>query len=243
MNPAPYPFHDFLRVRDSLTQALLESGDTYVLLTGDTGTGKTALLAEIRRSLDRAQHRVFYFSEAQKLGATSLIRVLARHLRVRTSLRHAESFDSLTSQLKDDGQRLLVLFDEAQDLPQETLAEARAMAESDLDGQRPFQVLFCGLPRLRVQLQSQAPLWRRIVIREELLGLTIDEVPDFLEHHFGPGQAKRLCDDGRRRLFEQSHGAPGHLVPMMRTLLARSSGKGRIDPDAVDEILQRWDLA
>jgi len=38
MNPAPYPFEDFLRAKQSLLNALIEHPEPFALLTGDTGS-------------------------------------------------------------------------------------------------------------------------------------------------------------------------------------------------------------
>ena len=155
MNRTPYPFRDFLRAKANLQRALLEHEEPFVLLTGDTGTGKTALLRELRGELDRARHRVAYFAEARKLGAAGLVRVLGESLRVRTSPCHALSLERLRRALCDEPQTLLLWLDEAHDLPEETLAEARTLTESNLDGTPRTQVLLIGLPRLRVELQAQ----------------------------------------------------------------------------------------
>lgn len=244
MNRSPYPFADFVRARDNLACALVESGETYAMLTGDTGTGKTALLRELRGQLDRTRHRVLYFAEAKKLGAAGLVKVVGEALRVRTSMCHSVSLDRLLRALSDDSQTIQLWLDEAQDLPVETLAEVRALAESDLDGARRVQVLFVGLPRLRAELQAQPYLWRRVVVREEITGLVFAELLDFLDHHFPAGQSKRLCSQGLTALFERAGGVPGLLLPMYRAILARAgSGKGKIEPEQVDETLERWDLA
>lgn len=244
MNRSPYPFRDFVRAKDSLVHALVELGETYAMLTGDTGTGKTALLRELRGHLDRTRHKMLYFSEARKLGAAGLIKVTGEALRVRTSMCHSVSLDRLLRAMADESHTILLWIDEAQDLPEETLAELRSLAESDLDGARRVQILFVGLPRLRVELQNHPYLWRRIVVREEITGLLIDEVQDFLDHHFGAGQSKRLCERGVTSLFERAGGAPGRLLPMYRAVLARTGGaKGKIEPEQVEETLARWELA
>ena len=244
MNRSPYPFSDFVRAKDNLAHALVEIDETYAMLTGETGSGKTALLRELRSQLDRTRHRVLYFSEARKLGAAGLIKVIGETLRVRTSLCHSLSLDRLLRALSEETHTILLWLDEAQDLPAETLAEVRALAESDLDGARRVQVLFVGLPRLRAELQAHPYLWRRIVVREEITGLVFDELQDFLDHHFPGGQGKRLCDQGMTALFERAGGVPGLLLPMYRAVLRRAgTGKGKIEPEQVDDTLERWDLA
>lgn len=243
MNRSPFPFRDFERARSSLKTALGEQQETYVLLTGDTGTGKTALLRQLRSDLDRTSCRVLYFTEARRQNATGLVRVLAKQLRVKTSHYHAVSFDAVVKALAEDESRVLLWIDEAHDLPEETLFQIRALVESDLDGPASIQVLLAGLPKLRVVLQSFPQLWRRIAVREEITGLLRDEVDDFLQHHFSATQAGRLCDDGRSLLFERARGVPGFLLPMFHAVLAAAtSSKGKIDPSVVDDALQRWDL-
>jgi len=244
MNQSPYPFHDFTRAKDNLFEALVESGETYAMLTGDTGTGKTALLRELRTKLDRARYRVLYFSEAKKLGAAGLVKVTGEALRVRASICHSVNLDRLLRVLTEESRTTLLWLDEAQDLPAETLAEVRALAESDLEGSCRIQVLLVGLPRLRAELQTHPYLWRRIVVREEITGLIIDELQDFISHHFKADQSKRLCKQGQTALFERAAGAPGLLLPMYRTILRRAGpGKSKIEPELVEDALDRWELA
>ena len=168
MNSSPFLFRDFTRTKSALQEALCNEQETYLLLTGETGTGKTALLRQLRSEMDRSRYRVIYFSQSQRLNASGLVRVLSRNIRVRTSLSHSESLDRLVRALADETQHLLLLMDEAHDLPEETLTELRALVESDLDGERRVQVFLAGLPRLRTQLQDCPPLWRRLVVREEM---------------------------------------------------------------------------
>ncbi len=243
MNKQPFPYRDFTRVRQVVLSALQQTDEPYVLVTGETGTGKTALLRDLKTELDRARFRILYFQEAQRLGAPGLVRVLAKSLRTDTSMYHAVSLDRVVHALGEESQRVLLWFDEAHELPTETLATARALVESDLDGAARVQVLFVGMPRLRSDLQTLPHLWRRIGVREEIVGLQIDEVGPFLEHHFGAAAQKRLCDRGTATLFEHGKGAPGLLLPLAKRVFAAVAGKTRIEPQQVEDVLQRWNLA
>ena len=241
MNPTPYPFDDFLRAKHRLLRALFEHHEPFALLTGDTGTGKTALLRELRTTIERPRYRLVYFAQARKLGAVGLIKVIGESLRVRPSLCHALGLERLLRALAEDPRTLLLWLDEAHELPEETLAEARAISESDLAGTGPIQILLIGLPKLRAQLQAQPALWRRIAVREEIAGLRFEELDAFLAHHFPSPQ--RLCEQGLSALFEHAKGVPGLLLPMYRAILEHASAEsGPIDPSAVEDSLQRWDL-
>jgi type II secretory pathway predicted ATPase ExeA len=241
MNRSPFPFRDFVRVKQGLKTALSEHYECYALLIGDTGTGKTALLRELRAELDRARFRVLYFAQARKLGAAGLVKVIGEALRVRLSMCHSLTLDRLQRALCEESQRVLLWLDEAHELSEEALCQARALAESDLDGQRRIHVLLAGLPRLRAELSVHPHLWRRVVVREEITGLAFDELEGFLEHHFA-AQAKRLDEGGLRALFERGKGAPGLILPMYQSVLARAGAKGKLETGSVEEALERWDL-
>ena len=66
--PSPYAYRDFERAKESLRTAICDLSESYALLSGDTGTGKSALLRQLRQELDRGRMRVVYFSESRRLG-------------------------------------------------------------------------------------------------------------------------------------------------------------------------------
>jgi type II secretory pathway predicted ATPase ExeA len=243
MNPSSYfAFDDFARALENLENAFRNENDRYLMLTGETGVGKTWLCRQLNTALDRCRHRVLYFSHARHLSATALIRVLATWMRLPTRRSHSETLQGLISALGEQPHQLLIWFDEAHELADETLLEAKALAESDLDGSCPVRILLIGMPLLRDQVQAIAPLWRRIVVREELTGLTFDELPPFIEHHFGAENLQRICQQGMHILFERARGIPGLVVPRFKKILAENKSGGPIDPLFLDDMLQRWEL-
>jgi len=243
MNPTQhFAFADFARALENLENAFRNDKDRYLLLTGETGVGKTMLCRQLHTALDRCRYRVLYFSHARHLNATGLIRVLAHCLRLPTRRSHSETLQGLVHSLREQPHQLLIWFDEAHELAEETLLEARSLAESDLAGNCPVRILLIGMPALRDRLQGIAALWRRVVVREELTGLTFEELPPFIEHHFGNEKMQLICPEGMRILFERARGIPGLIVPMFRKILTDSDPNAPIDPMTLDDILQRWEL-
>ena len=83
MNPTThFAFADFARAIENLENTFRNEADRYLLLTGETGVGKTMLCRQLHSALDRCRYRVLYFSHARHLSATGLIRVLAGFLRL-----------------------------------------------------------------------------------------------------------------------------------------------------------------
>lgn len=241
-NPDPFPFADYVRALQSLERAVRDGEDTYLLLTGETGTGKTALMRALSATLDHHRYRPIYFSHARELRPSGLVRVLARTLRVSPGRSHAETVHALAAQLRDEPLPLWLLLDEAHELPAETLTEVRTLAESDLGQTSRLRVLLCGLPPLRERLQAIPPLWRRILVREEIASLTRDELPPFLIHHFGKPTRDRFSDETLALLFERGRAVPGLLLPAVRALLRTAPPKGPFQPPFVEDALDRWEL-
>jgi type II secretory pathway predicted ATPase ExeA len=238
-----YAFADAEQARQRLHEALGDPSETYCLITGETGTGKSFLLRQVRDELDRSRWRVVYFGHAQHLGAPGLVRATAHALRVAPRRSHPETIQAFARQMADEPIQVLLLLDQAHELPPATLVEARTLAEHDLGGARPIRVVIAGLPGLRPQLQATPEMWRRVGVRIELTGLLAEELPEFLVHHVGGEAVARLNPAALALLFERGRGAPGQVLPMVRHLLRRCSTQSIIDERIAEDVLRRWELA
>ena len=126
MNPTThFVFADFARAFENLENTFRNEADRYLLLTGETGVGKTMLCRQLHTTLDRCRYRVLYFSHARHLSATGLIRVLAGYLRLPTRRSHSETLQGLAHSLREQPHHLLIWFDEAHELADETKGSGR----------------------------------------------------------------------------------------------------------------------
>lgn len=241
---APYfAFADAEEARRLLHEALADPSETYVVVTGDTGSGKSRVLRQLQDELDRVRWRIVYFGHAQLLGAAGLVRAVAQALRVPVRRSHPETIQAFARQMADEPTQVLLLLDQAHELPPATLVEARTLAEHDLGGARPIRIVMAGLPSLRSKLQASPEMWRRIGVRIELTGLLAHELPGFLAHHLGAEAVDKLSDSALALLFQQGRGTPGQVLPMARHLLRQRRNDAVIDDRTAEDELRRWELA
>jgi type II secretory pathway predicted ATPase ExeA len=236
----PFRFEDFSLALEELRAALAERR-RYVLLTGESGCGKTTLLRELSRTVEEGRVRLFYFNIA-RLSPAGLVRVLARSLRAHVGYTCSETVRAVTEILFEEKCHALVVADEAQMLPDDTFAGLRTLAEDDLSGRLPITVLFAGLAELEERLKGPAlfPLWRRIPVRLRIGGLRDHEMRPLLVWHVGEQDAARFPDETVSLLFERGRGLPGLVLPAVDLLLRRIR-EGLVRPEAALDLLDRFD--
>jgi type II secretory pathway predicted ATPase ExeA len=237
----PFLFSDFKAALAEL-QAALERGERYLLLSGESGTGKTTLIRSLTRELDRCRYRPLYFNLSMK-SPLGLVRVLAQSLRAKFGRTHAETVKAVAQVLAEDHSSTLLWMDEAQALSDETFNELKTLVELDLEGNTPIVVLLSGLPALRERLEAPQlfPFFRRFHCRVEITGLRKEEARPFLLHHFGEKEVARLNQESLSLLFEHSRGIPALLYSNLLSALRRVP-KGPLDAESLSAILENWKL-
>jgi len=164
----------------------LESSAGFIVLTGEIGCGKTTLLQALLTHLD---------------GRTVVARL------VNTILDPAELVEALLIDFGIDdvpatkpamvrelarvlvdqhalGRRVLVVIDEAQNLPRRTLEEVRMLSNLETEKSKLMQILLVGQPNFRATLASPAmeQLRQRIAVRYHLEPLDADATAGYINH-------------------------------------------------------------
>jgi len=213
----------------------------YALLTGASGMGKTALLGEIARSLDRHRYNLVYLASAN-INLVSIVRLLANRLRVGARRSYLETVDIIAETISTQPVHMLLWLDEADQLEVKTLQEIRTLAEHKLDAQQLLTVIFSGLPELALKIEAPTlfPLRRRITRRCTLSGLRRDELEPFILHRFGQRDAQRVPEQVYDDLFERSQATPALIDRVVRHALADE--RKNLDADSFRAILDTHGL-
>lgn len=174
------------RLRYLVTERTMYAG----LLSGEIGCGKSITGRVFANELDPAQFAVVVFENAHFRFADHM-RHLAVQLGVeakritaaRTAAKVYELVREILIGLGDGrGRHLVLVFDEAQDLRRDTLADLKRLLNFNDDGLGRITLILLGQPELRDRIRSHPPLDQRISLRFHLEGMAAIDCQHYLEH-------------------------------------------------------------
>lgn len=260
---APDPRFFYLsESHDEAIKLLLQSvrrKEGFIVLTGDIGTGKTTLCRALLEHTDRRTFTALllnpFLSEEDLIKAILQdLGVVSRHDERRTGRTRGKQdlimtlYDFLIS-LVPLRARVVVIIDEAQNLPLPLLEQIRILSNLETDKEKLLQIILVGQLNLMPLLRSPElrQLDQRISIRYQLKPLSADETTAYIAHRLAVANGSRsvtFLPKAVQRIYGYSGGIP-RLVNLLcdRSLLgAFSAQSARITPDLVDVAAEGLDL-
>ena len=162
------PFHitpdpDFLFLSPSHNEAFssishgIEQRRGLVAVTGEVGVGKTTILRSYLEGTDPARIRIVYiFNAALSFG--KLMKQIVSELGIPAVDKDLpDLIDSLFLYLIDEyknDRRVVLIIDEAQNLPVETLERFRMLSNRETSKEKLLQVILVGQPEFEEQTES-----------------------------------------------------------------------------------------
>lgn len=204
-------------------------GGGFVQLTGEVGTGKTTLSRLLLEQLPGHARVALVLNP--RLTPVELLETACEELGIDIEGRRGSLkplVDALNAYLLDAyarGLRIVLIVDEAQNLPLDTLEQVRLLTNLETPTQKLLQVILIGQPELRDMLarQEMRQLAQRITARFHLTPLDASETGDYLRHRFAVagGMHSPFTDAAVARIHARTGGIP-RLVNVVaeRALLA-----------------------
>ena len=207
-----------------LLQYAIRRREGFVVITGDIGTGKTTLCRAVLDQLDRRTFTALVLNPF--LSEEDLLRVILQDFGVvsREEIKRGrlagvskqeliETLNEFLLSLLPIGAGALLIIDEAQNLPLQTLEQIRILSNLETDKEKLLQIVLVGQPNLRDLLRSPAlrQLDQRVSIRFELNPLSPDETAAYIGHRLtiaGGGSVVSFTPRAVAKVYRYSGGTP-----------------------------------
>ena len=170
----------------------VRTGEGFIKITGEVGTGKTMLCRKLMTNLER-DFKVAYIPNPY-LEPHSLFMELASELGVDVATTERpdqhQLLKALTKKLLEiirNGKHVVICLDEAQAMPIETLEALRLLTNLETEKRKLLQVIIFGQPELEEKLNhpSIRQLKQRIAFDYHLTALSRDELDYYIHHRLG----------------------------------------------------------
>ncbi|MEH3159250.1 MAG: AAA family ATPase [Sphingomonas taxi] len=227
----------------------LAQGEGFVVVTGDIGAGKTTLVGHLTGMLDPAALNVITIVSTA-IAADDLLRIVAGGLGVDPAgLSKAQLLTAIERGLHAvarSGRRTLLIVDEAQALPIDSLEELRMLSNFQAGGHALLQILLLGQPEFRERLHGSErleQLRQRVIAIHHLDPMEPHEVADYIAHRLsvvGWQGRPDFADDAFEALYQGSGGVPRRLNQLAGRVMLAAAIEGRelIDGRVVRAVLR-----
>ena len=254
----------------NLLRVALGEGEGFIKVTGEVGTGKTLLCRALLNLLDAERYQLAYLPNPC-LSPLDLRQALARELRIEDIESHdaMSLLDALHHRLIElaaQGKSTVLLIDEAQALPEDTLEALRLLTNLETEQHKLLQVVLFGQPELDATLARHEfrQLRQRITFAYRLRPLDVTDTGRYLQERLSVAgyRGEPLFSPAAVRLLVRGSGGIPRLLNILgNKALMATYGEGRrqvgvaqvrralADTDGAPSLLQsvpswlRWSLA
>jgi type II secretory pathway predicted ATPase ExeA len=218
----------------------------FLLLTGDVGVGKTALIHRLTDKLD-ASTIVAHITDPG-LGINDFFKLLASEFNIAKDFRSKADFmielEKFLYRSHADQKKVLLVVDEAQRLNHKLLDQIRVLSNIELSDKKLINIFFVGQPEFKTMLMdnSNRAIRQRIAINYHIQPLTESEIGQYIEHRLRVAGATRKIfqPDTIPEIFRVTGGFPRAINVLCDHALVTGyvSGLRTIDSNIIKECEQ-----
>jgi len=207
-------------------------GAGFVQLTGEVGTGKTTISRLLLEQIPENTKVALILNPT--VTPLELIQNICKELKV--SMQGIKGkLNALIDKLNNfllkswsDGENTVVIIDEAQNLPRDTLEQLRLLTNLETDTHKLLQIILIGQPELRYTMRRNdlRQLAQRVTARYHLMPLSANETYDYLQHRINiAGGDKAIISKQASNFVHKITGGVPRLINILmdRALLAAFS--------------------
>lgn len=214
----------------------LRSGEGFIKITGEVGTGKTLLCRRLLNLLSVDKEFVTAYIPNPYLTPTALVMALAEELGIDCprNLGQHRTLKLITDKLiafNAEGKRVVLMIDEAQAMPEQSLEALRLLTNLETEKYKLLQIVLFGQPELDVILSKPSirQLRQRIAFSYKLPFMDREGVQAYLAHRLlvaGYSGSPMFVDKAIDSLYRASRGVPRLLNILAHKALMAAYGQG-----------------
>lgn len=227
-----FPSHSHQEALQTLLYSV-RAGEGFIQITGDPGTGKTLLLRTMLKELGEDVRTALILNP--NLPPQDLLRVILDDFAItndnpdvfnRPKDQLIRLFRDFLLQKAEEGAKAVIIVDEAQNLPLETIEELRLLSNLETDKQKLLQIFLVGQRELEEKIEDKSlrQLSQRITIRYCLMPFSREETATYISHRLkiaSPSNPAIFSTEIIDLIYHFSQGTP-RLINIIceRTLMA-----------------------
>lgn len=204
----------------------LSQGEGFIVITGDVGTGKTTIANQLVSQLNQDEI-VAKQIVTSKLEPDDLIRMIASSFNLVVSEHNKASYlDAIYAYLKrlhSQQRRALLLVDEAQNLPLDSIEELRMLSNFQLNGKPLIQSFLLGQNEMNAIIQNpnMEQFRQRIIASSNLSAFILEDTIAYIQYRLNQaGGSVDIIDNNCYALIQQhSRGIPRKINAVMDRVL------------------------
>ncbi|KFZ31172.1 ATPase AAA [Pseudidiomarina salinarum] len=212
----------------------LETGEGFIKVVGEVGTGKTLLCRKLLNELP--DQFVSAYIPNPHLTPDELRSQIGRELQIDTAELDNQQLltQAIQQRLMDinkDGKTVVIVLDEAQALPSDSLEALRLISNLETETRKLLHIVLFGQPELNERLaqREHRQLRQRIAFSYNLKAMTMHELAHYISHRlYVAGYKGPPIFSGRvvQQLHEASRGIPRLANVLCHKVLLLCYGEG-----------------
>ncbi|MGA7979447.1 MAG: AAA family ATPase [Chromatiaceae bacterium] len=217
----PDPGFLYLGRQHSTAYSLLEyavlSQAGFTVITGEVGCGKTTLIRHLLNQITQGVTvgLITNTANARNNLLKWVLLAFRQDYKNKDLVELHETFEHFLIREYGRGRRTVLIVDEAQNLPIDTLEELRLLSNINADKDQVLQLILVGQPELRLKLElpDLQQFAQRVVVNYHLSALNELETPRYIQHRPERAGAQTvLSSDAACELIHQATGGVPRLI-------------------------------